>query len=261
MGYDKFVMMICEGVERGRMKYDEAKETRTWKNSFLFTGEEPITNENAGGGVFNRVIEVDVTGKTVIDPSMGEEIVEFYSNNHGLVAKEYIERINEDLEEIKECYKILSKTINNSNDTTTKQAMAMTLIMLGDLLAGKYFFKNEEPLKLEDMKEFLFSEKEVDVTERAYSFITDTISINRNKFESYSNEIWGRISETQIFFQKQKLTEILRNAGYDLKAVQKTWESQGYISKDSQGRYYHSTRCHGIKSSYVVFNKQFDDLE
>ena len=255
MGYDKFVMLVCEGVERGRMKYDEAKETRTWKNSFLFTGEEPITNESAGGGVFNRVIEVDVTGKEVIDPFKGEEIVEFYSKNHGLVAEEYVKYINRDIDSIKESYKTLNKTINSLNDTTTKQAMAMTLIMLGDLLAGQYFFTHEEPLKLDDMKEFLFSENDVDVTERAYTYIMDTISINRNKFESYSNEIWGRISETQIFFQKQKLTEILRSAGFDLKAVQKTWAEKKYIIKDSQGRYYHNTRCYGVKSNYIVFSR------
>jgi len=261
MGYDKFVMLLCEGVERGRMKFDEAKETRTWKNSFSFTGEEPVVGESSGGGVFNRVIEVDVTGKTVVNPSLGEEIVEFYSNNNGLIAGEYISNINRDLEEIKNCYKILNKKINNLNKTTTKQAMAMSLLVLGDMLASKYFFEDEEQLDLNYLKQFLFSDEEVDVSERAYSYIMDIISININKFHPMSNEIWGKIGETQIYFQKQKISEILKTAGFDLKAVQKNWNEKGYIVRDTQGRYYHNTKCHGVKSNYVVFNKKFEDIE
>ena len=261
MGYDKFVMLLCEGVERGRMKFDEAKETRTWKNSFLFTGEEPVVGESSGGGVFNRVIEVDVTGKTVVNPSLGEEIVEFYSNNNGLIAGEYISNINRDLEEIKNCYKILNKKINNLNNTTTKQAMAMSLLVLGDMLASKYFFAGEEQLELNYLKKFLFTDEDVDVSERAYSFIKDTISMNQNKFDKLSNEIWGKIDETKIYFQKQKLVEILKNAGFDIKALQKTWSEKGYIIKNSQGKYSHNTRINGIKSYFFVFQKEFGEIE
>ncbi len=70
------------------MKFDEAKETRIWKNAFILTGEEPIVNNNSGGGVYNRVIEVDVTDKEVIPSHKGAEIVEFFSQNYGLIAEE-----------------------------------------------------------------------------------------------------------------------------------------------------------------------------
>jgi len=261
MGYDKFVMLLCEGVERGRMKFDESKETRTWKNAFLFTGEEPVTGDNSGGGVFNRVIEVDVTGKNVIDVTRGEEIVAFLTENYGLIANEYIENVAGDMEEIKAKYNQINNNLKKFvNDTTTKQAMAMTCIILGDWLARKYFFEGEDNLNNELIKECMFTDSEVDITERAYEYIKDTISMNINKFQKENTEIWGKITEGSIYMQKTKLMELLKNAGYEFKAMQKTWSDKCYISKDSQGRYYHNTKCHGIKSNYVVFTKEFEEL-
>jgi hypothetical protein len=37
-------MRVTEGIDRGRMKYDTKVAQKTWKNAFIFTGEEPCTN-------------------------------------------------------------------------------------------------------------------------------------------------------------------------------------------------------------------------
>lgn len=260
LGYDKFVMLLTEGVEKSRMKYDVAKETRIWKNTFLFTGEEPVTSSCSGGGVYNRVIEVDVTGKLVTPAEDGAKIVEFYSKNYGLIAKEYIENITKDMDKIKIKYKEFVETANKMSKTTSKQAMAMACIMLGDYLACKYFFK-DEPLKESFLKEFLFDDREVDISERAYEYIKDTISMNAIRFkEDNGGEIWGKITGHEIYIQKEKLNELLKRSSFEFKAMQKSWADKGYIKKDTQGRYYHSTKCYNIKSCYVIFSKMFEEL-
>lgn len=263
MGYDKFVMLLCEGVERGRMKFDENKATRSWKNAFLFTGEEPVTNDYSGGGVFNRVIEVDVTGKEVIDAEIGEEIVGFVANNYGLIAEEYISSIINDLEEIRKMYKKINSDIKIEVDTTNKQSMAMSMLLLGDALAIKYFFKDEKALNIEDIKEYLFSEEEVDVTERAYQYVLDIISTNVKRFEYAGNsgEVWGKFTSDKIYFQKQKLSELMKDARFELRTMVKTWADKKHIAKNSQGKYSHKTTCFGIKSNYIIFNKNFEDIE
>ena len=49
--FDQLIYQITEGVDRGRARaYGGVEDTKTWKNSFLFTGEEPITKANSGGG-------------------------------------------------------------------------------------------------------------------------------------------------------------------------------------------------------------------
>ena len=61
--FDQLIYQVTEGVDRGRAKAKGGvDETRTWKNSFLFTGEEPITKANSGGGSKNRVIEIAIDG-------------------------------------------------------------------------------------------------------------------------------------------------------------------------------------------------------
>lgn len=49
---EALIMFLTEGVDRGRMKYDQAQQARLWRCCFLFTGEEPVTSTNSDGGVF-----------------------------------------------------------------------------------------------------------------------------------------------------------------------------------------------------------------
>ena len=50
--YDQLIMRITEGIDRGRMnELGNQRETKTWSCSFIFTGEEPCTRLNSGGGI------------------------------------------------------------------------------------------------------------------------------------------------------------------------------------------------------------------
>ena len=47
-----------EGIDRMRGKAaGGVEETKTWRNSFLFSGEEPVTKSNSRAGSKNRVID------------------------------------------------------------------------------------------------------------------------------------------------------------------------------------------------------------
>ena len=66
--FDQLIYQITEGVDRGRARaYGGVEDTKTWKNSFIFTGEEPITKVNSGGGSKNRVIEIAIDGLLIED--------------------------------------------------------------------------------------------------------------------------------------------------------------------------------------------------
>ena len=68
---------MTEGVDRGRARANGGvDETRTWKNSFLFTGEEPITKANSGGGSKNRVIEIAIDSPLVGDGHYVSSVVQ-----------------------------------------------------------------------------------------------------------------------------------------------------------------------------------------
>lgn len=254
-GYDKFVMLICNGIERGRMKYDEAKEVRTWRNTCITSGEEPITQSVSAGGVLNRVIEVDVTGKSVIDTNKGRQITEFYKENFGHVAEEWVSYIVKNLDDIKELYRYNCDAINNISNATSKQTNAMACILVADYFATHLWFKDEKPLTVNDVEEYMFTDDEVDTTKRAYSYIMDVVSVNQIRFtDNHYGEIWGVINDFEVKIQKQKLNDLLKEGGFSFEAVKKEWARKGLLVKNSKGRYFTQTKCHRIKSDYVVLN-------
>lgn len=136
--FDQLIYQITEGVDRGRAKaYGGVEDTKTWKNSFIFTGEEPITKANSGGGSKNRVIEVAIDGPLVDDGHYVSSVVQEHYGFAGRRLVEYIQGIEtgELIERYRELFEELCKF-----DTTDKQAMAMACLMLADELAVKLFF-------------------------------------------------------------------------------------------------------------------------
>ena len=79
--YDSLIMYLTEGIDRGRAKArGGVEQTKIWRNSFIFTGEEPITKAASGGGVKNRVIEIECDKKIIQDGNYTANLVK---SNYG----------------------------------------------------------------------------------------------------------------------------------------------------------------------------------
>ena len=263
--YDKLIMCICEGVERGRMSHDKNNETRSWKCSFIFTGEEPCTKSSSGGGVKNRVIEVECKSP-LIDVEKGSEIVSVITNNFGWAGEIFINHVQNKQLEIASMYKEHFDRIMKGTDTTEKQAMAMACMLIGDDLAREVIFENEESLTLDDIKPFLTSRMAVDTSERSFQYILNVIAQHEANFDTaYSADVkidmWGRAYYTEHFvmFNKEILIKELRAEGYEFDAVKSKWLEKGYLITNSQGRYYHCTTVSGIKAHFVKLQLPIDE--
>lgn len=249
--YDNLIMKVTEGVERGRMSYDKNNEMRAWYTAFLFTGEEPCTKSGSGGGVINRVIEIECTDKVI---SKGNETVNFVNKHYGHAGINFISAIrNEDL--LKQYTEIFNEILG-LNITTDKQASSMALMLLADKLACKYIYTNEQPLMICEVEKYLTSTKAVDVSERAYEFVINLIAQNANRFKSAENnngEIWGKIDEYDdtVLINKDVLCEKMTAAGFEFDAVKRKWAEKEYLIKNSMGRYIHQTHCFNAKGNYI----------
>jgi hypothetical protein len=268
--YDRLIMSVCEGVDRGRMKFDKVNEMKTWNCAFLFTGEEPVTRSSSGGGAKNRVIEIECKGKVIEN---GRETAEFVRNNYGHAGREFIKYINDNAEEIERLYGCYVKALEEI-DCTDKQRLSMAAILLGDAIGSSLFFSGETPLSPEDVQPFLKTRAEVDVAARAFEYIKDIIALNDNRFNSNSSgdmsgEIWGRMESTivgkepdqweyvHVYINKTKLVDILREAGYEFDAVKSKWAENKSLTRNSQGKMIHQTKCNGAKGNYVLLNMVF----
>ena len=249
--YDELIMQLTEGVERNRMKYDKNLPNRYWHCALLSTGEEPITADNAGGGTKNRVIEVEIDNKFF--GRQGNAIVSFITNNYGTAGKAFIQYIQSNASDIKATYQSFVGDVLNSVDTTDKQAMAASLILLADQLACECLFPDEEPLSVSDIAPFIKSNAETDVAVRAYKWVIDWVSRNENRFfNSQYGEIWGRYSHdrTTVFIIASVLKEAMKKEGYSFDAVKKKWCEGEKLKK--YGSTYFQRKSVGEGSPYCV---------
>lgn len=262
--FDQLIYQITEGVDRGRARaYGGVEETRTWKNSFLFTGEEPITKANSGGGSKNRVVEIAIDGPLVDD---GHYVSSVVQENYGFAGRRLVEYIQEiESAKLTERYRELFEELCRL-DTTDKQAMAMACILLADELAVELFFSDEEALRIPQVKQYLQSSLEVDVAERAYQSVLNWAAKNPVRFEDpkadnspNKGEVWGRIDGEVLIINRDVLLGYLDQNGFDYTAVSKKWAEKGYLLRNSQGKMVHQTKVYGIKSSYVKLSLPQDD--
>lgn len=250
--YDSLVMYLTEGIDRGRAKArGGVEQTKIWRNSFIFTGEEPITKAASGGGVKNRVIEIECDKKIIQDGNYTANLVKA---NYGYAGRAFIAHlnhlINTDKQSIIDRYKTLFKGILSATDTTDKQALSLALILLADELASKFIFK-DTALTIDDVKSYVISENAVRVEERAYNEVVNLISRNINKLNEYATDSWGKIYDDVVTINKQVLEQELNKIGFDFGSLKKGWDKRGYIIKNSAGRYIHQTKVNGVRGNYV----------
>ncbi len=253
--YDKYIMCFTEGIDRSRARANGGVETlKTWQNCMISTGEEPLTRENSGGGAKNRVIELEVTAD--LFPS-GYETASFTEMHYGWLGKEFVEDVAlYTAPHLKALYRLKVEEVLALGHTTDKQAAAMGAILLADSLASQEFFDGEAPLTAADVAEYLYSEKLVDVAERAFEYLLGVIAANQNRFIASDNhgEIWGRIGDGFVMMNKTILERILREGGFEYDAVSRRWADREYILKASDGAYRHRTSIYGVRASYVKVN-------
>jgi len=232
MKYDDLIMQVTEGIERGRLDRNaKLRPTRSWRNAFLFTGEERCTSDFSGGGAQNRVIEVEAEGEIIAN---GNKTVDFIGNNYGYAGRKFIEYVSD--KNISAAYSEVFPRVLDACNTTAKQAMAITLMLIADKLACECLYHKETPLTIQQITKFLKTGEEVNVAERAYSFISDWVVANNYKLSGTADrEIWGKRDGDKVLVIHTYLKKALADQGFSFDAVKKAWAERGYIEKNENG--------------------------
>ena len=262
---NKLIMTITQGIDRGKankVKGNERKET--WKNCAIFTGEDSLSSSNSGGGTLNRLIEIYINSP-VVDNCM--DVVDFVKENYGFAGREFINFMLEKGKDfVKSLYKDKYNEILKLGKTADKQAASMANILTADHLLSLFMF-NETPLTVEEIKDFLLSKEEIDISERAYDYFVDEVLKNLSYFvkkdeNDLSNEsvegkreFWGNIDGYEIMILKSQLEKMLNNASFNPTKTMKEWADKGYLIRNSQGRYAHQTSVSGISGNFIKIRK------
>lgn len=227
--FEQTVYMLCEGIGKGRgAKSGGLQRTQTWCNCTLSSGEMPITMYNTGGGAVNRIVEVECRERLFSDP---RRVADTVRKNYGHAGRIFVEKLmeQEDGEEIRRIYKEFYDEISGS-DTTEKQSMAGALILTADRLATRWIFQDGKELRVSDISEFLQTKKEVDINERAYNFICETVASNVNRFHiGENNEVWGKFETGNVCIIRSIFGKICEDGGFSDRAVLSWMERRGLI--------------------------------
>ena len=216
--FDRLIYTLTEGVERIRgQKSGGLRDSGTWRNCIITTGEMPISNAQSGGGAINRVIEVDC--KDIKSTDDFDRTLSIIKENYGLAGKKFLEEIQKEdskinFEFIKDMY-LYNKEILSGKDITLKQIISASLILTADRLIEMIFFKDKNVLSVDEILPFLSTTKEVSTEERAYNYLFDTIAANAFKFDCDVVERWGSYDEMYIYIIRSKFNEIVENGGFN----------------------------------------------
>lgn len=245
----------------------------TWRTPLIISGEYPIMSQTSDAGALNRLIEIEVKDKTMEDFHADCPIL---FNNYGWAGEKIINYIR-DIPREKWQTKLweIQENIVANVDTTEKQANLMAVILLGDEIARTLFYKNEQPLTIEDYSDFLYSKEEVSLGQRAYKQIISLISAHQSNFyiehketsnslaPSYTpptgKEFWGEINENQIKILNSQLNKLLKTE-FDKECspqqIIKEWKNLGFLQLTTakNPKVIHQTTVQKRKGDYVWIN-------
>jgi uncharacterized protein (DUF927 family) len=259
--YDQIIMQLTEGVDRGRMQNDRLLRTKSWRNAFIFSGEEPIIKASSGGGAVNRVVQIEVDSERKLT-SRGNEVANFVRKHYGAVGPVWTEFLRSEQDNLRDEYNMIFTEVLGASDTTDKQAGAMAILFLADNLASQLFWPDERMLQIKDVVPYLASKKQVDITERAYDYVVGMISENVGNFQSGAVRQWGDISGDVVRINKTVLMRIMSEEGYDFDACKKKWAKSGKLMVPGEGRYSQYASVCGLRGHYVsIVLPNGDDAE
>lgn len=250
---DSLVMKLTGGIDRGRATAEGGIEkSRTWKNTFIFTGEESISDINSGGGTLNRLIEIYIEKDVIED---GIKTCDVINENYGFAGKLYIDYIKAiPKEKLNEMFLEKLQEIKNLDLTEEKQAINMAMLLLADDLACKCIFKVETPLKATEVKQYMFTREEIDKSERAYDCFLGICNKNKSKFnpDNSYGEFWGVMNEYEITIISEQFRKIIKEEGFNPNQTLRDWEKKGIVQRNSAGKYSTNLMRGGIKTNYTV---------
>lgn len=135
----------------------------------------------------------------------------------------------------------------------------MSCMLLADEIAVKLFFPEERALQVSQVKQYLQSNFDVDVAERAYQQVLNWAAKNPVRFEDpkadnspNKGEVWGKIDEDKLIVNRDVLLAFLDQNGFDYTAVSKKWSEKGTWCVIPRGNLSIVQKCMG--SSPVILS-------
>ena len=233
--FDRVIYKLTEGVGKIRgAKGGGLRQTATWKNCILTTGEDPILTSSSMGGASIRVIEIEAEAPVYSD-LVG--LCSVINSNYGWAGEEFVRHIQSTgvLERVDGIRMGYYRQLMERNGAE-KQAASMSAILAADEVATSLIFQDGNALTVDDMAIYITQAETVSANRRALEYIRDTIARNPGKFLPIDKgpvvEIWGKTDAGSVSIIKTVFDRLLYDGGYN----PRTFLSWAARQTDKSGR-------------------------
>lgn len=259
--FDKDIYALSEGSGKLRgTRSGGVERTTTWANCIITNGEDPITSSSSGGGAVNRILEIECQDRLFDDP---RHVVDVVRKHYGHAGREFVERLQQpgEVEKAQALYRSLYGIFSDM-DTTEKQSMAAAIVLVADVLATEWLFKDGRSLKPEDIREFLRTKSSVSVNDRGYEFITQWTVQNAHRLCGTSSEmeVWGKIEDNIAYIVKSRFNQAVSDAGYNPQALL-SWMKQRDLIITRGRAMTKNKRINNLSTECVVLKLPHDESE
>ena len=217
---DTMVHRLTQKSGRARgTKTGGLREMKHWENCTITSGEQPISSENSGGGVKNRLVELPCTNGDLFSDPVG--LCEILADNYGTVGQLFITELMKDgvMDKVtsykKDFYKILLDM-----QITSKQAASASIILVADTLINELIFKDGEVIDVDKFVDILQSENDISVNIRAYEWLKGWIVEHSAYFNEHNRDIYGKFMDNNsVAILKSVFDRECTEAGYSPKVL------------------------------------------
>lgn len=178
--FDDIIYSLCEGSGKTRgARNGGLRQSPSWKNCIITTGEMPIVGSGSKAGAMNRVIEIECKGATMPDAKAVHKVI---SANYGFAGRRFIDAIKDAktlkriADEQQEIFERLSEI------GTDKQALSASVLLAADHAAERIIFKDGISLTEEDILPYVRTNHDVDSGRRAHEYLLEWIAENKAGF-------------------------------------------------------------------------------
>ena len=247
---DKFAHIIGEGVSKGRTaKSGELEVLKRFSTIALITGEQPLTGFNSDQGKKRRTVEFNC--EEVLPRDLAEETHEFITEHFGLIGREWIAVIKDNINEIKSTYKFLKKDFKTKRpDAMPDHVNFLAAAFTADIIFNVNFCNAKADNVISELRKshifnvlyLLKEERETSNTERAKSYIREFVFSRRKHFiigndmSRAQDPIFGVIRGNCAEIYQHKFKEELKRVGFSPEKIINELLNEGFLEYKSDGK-------------------------
>ena len=252
-----------------------------FRGTLITNGERPLTSDTSSGGGKRRLIELKGDDK-IFDDDFAREIAFTVEDNYGLIGRDWIDFIKDNLDELKENYIDVTRGVPEgiegkdpleSSFVQFKGKVPLHISTMSAIYVANVFFdvhflgmSEDDAIEFEDeclQRVFATLPDEIEIADymRAIEYIRDWIESHPKNFSTQMKdaegyETWGIVKSDVIAVYPTIFKEFLNSKGFNAEMITKKLADIGLIRRGDNKNIPKKIRIEGDLKRMIVIDRE-----